>query len=808
MIHLRDIRYAFRLLARTPGFTLLTVLVLAGGMGLSTFMFSFLYTAIFRPLPLDEGDRIVRLTRMEDGRRRPVNAVDVEALRHSMRTVLELGGYTKREVLLGRDGDRRVVMATVTDPGLFTVARTPARAGRTLLPSDAAAGAEPVIVLTHRLWEVAFSADRAAVDSHVVINGVITRVVGVMPDGFGFPVSQEAWLPLPASVIGSTSPGNEALSVFGRLAPGVTHTQAASEATALLQRAIAAREPAAQRETTKPITNAMVVEPFPAAQIGDERTIVFTSLNLLTCLILLLSLINVTILLAARANERTRETAVRMALGASTSRLVLQGMWESAILCIAGGLIGTAAAAWGLDAITQWTRANMEGSLAFWWVWQMDRVTLLSAGAFVTVAIAFLGSVVSLRAMRTNVREVMQDGCARSGWRREGRLARTLVVTQVATVTVLMFVGVLSAVMARRVVDMDPGYDPENLLQVGLEPSTERFRSEEARASVFKDAQSRLAEHRALDGAILRTTLADRDRRGTFALRESPTTGALPSAHIVATLGAMSTFGIDVIEGRPLDATDDRTQAPVVLISRSLARHWQGRSPIGDRLRLAGVGDTRQWRTVVGVVSDIPYGNQLARDRSADAIYVPLLQSGAPATNVFVRFRTSEVAGRQALHQVFEAIDPLLVPGYVHRSEEVIRQAGLVTTGLTRLFGSCFAFALLMAVAGTYGLMSRSIAMRTREIGVRRALGASDATATRMLLAQGARQLGVGTLAAAPVLMVTGAASTYLFPLSGALTATAGILVSLAIVAVVLAATWLPTRKVLRVPLRDALWSD
>ena len=687
MIHLRDIRYAFRLLARTPGFTLLTVLVLAGGMGLSTFTFSFLYTAIFRPLPLDEGDRIVRLTRMEDGRRRPVNAVDVEALRHSMRTVLELGGYTKREVLLGRDGDRRVVMATVTDPGLFTVARTPARAGRTLLPSDAAAGAEPVIVLTHRLWEVAFSADRAAVDSHVVINGVITRVVGVMPDGFGFPVSQEAWLPLPASVIGSTSPGNEALSVFGRLAPGVTHTQAASEATALLQRAVAAREPAAQRETTKPITNAMVVEPFPAAQIGDERTIVFTSLNLLTCLILLLSLINVTILLAARANERTRETAVRMALGASTSRLVLQGMWESAILCIAGGLIGTAAAAWGLDAITQWTRANMEGSLAFWWVWQMDRVTLLSAGAFVTVAIAFLGSVVSLRAMRTNVREVMQDGCARSGWRREGRLARTLVVTQVATVTVLMFVGVLSAVMARRVVDMDPGYDPENLLQIGLEPSTERFRSEEARASVFKDAQSRLAEHRALDGAILRTTLADRDRRGTFALRESPTTGALPSAHIVATLGAMSTFGIDVIEGRPLDATDDRTQAPVVLISRSLARHWQGRSPIGDRLRLAGVGDTRQWRTVVGVVSDIPYGNQLARDRSRRDLRTPATvrrtrhqclrplphERGRRSAGAAPGVRSDRPVARSRIRAPLRRSDSTSRPGH-HRIDQTVRK--------------------------------------------------------------------------------------------------------------------------------------
>ena len=806
MVHAQDIRYAFRLLARSPGFTLLTLLVLAGGLGVSTFTFSFLHTAMIRPLPLGEGERIVRLTRMEEGRRGPVDAADLTALRTSMTTVQGLGGYTQREVVLGREGEGRVLTATVAEPVLFAVARTPALFGRTLLPSDAERGAEPVTVLTHRTWEVVFGAERAALGTYVVINGVTTRVVGVMPAGFGFPVAQDAWLPLPVSVSGAPQPGTEDLSLFGRLAPGVSRPQAAAEATALLQRVVAARDTSGRGASR----TVMVVESFPAAQIGDERTLVFTFLNLLAALILLLALVNVTTLLTARANERVRETAVRLALGASTPRLIMQGMWESIILCVAGGIVGTAGVAWGLDAITRWTRANMEGNMAFWWVWQMDRVTLLTAGAFVTVAIAVLGSVVSLRATRTNVREVMQDGSARSGSRREGRLARGLVVMQVTTVTILMFIGVLSGVMARRVVTMDPGYDPRNLLQVGLEPSGERFATKEARAAVFRGVEARLAEHAAIDGALLRTRLAEKGNDdATFALRDRLTSGALPAANILATLGAMSTLGISVVEGRPLEASDDHTRAPVVLISRSLAaRHWRARSPVGDQLRLAGVGDTLVWRTIVGVVSDIPYGNELSRDRSPDAIYVPLLQADVPGANVFVRYRASEVAGRQALHQVFGAIDPLLVPGYVYRAAEVIQKTSLIATGMTKLFGSCFVFALLLAVAGTYGLMSRSIGLRTREIGVRRALGATDAVATRMLLGQGARQLGVGTLVAAPILVVAGAAATHFFPLGGALTATIGVLVSVAIVGVVLAATWLPTHKVLRVPLRDALWRD
>jgi ABC-type antimicrobial peptide transport system permease subunit len=220
------------------------------------------------------------------------------------------------------------------------------------------------------------------------------------------------------------------------------------------------------------------------------------------------------------------------------------------------------------------------------------------------------------------------------------------------------------------------------------------------------------------------------------------------------------------------------------------------------------VGDTLQWRTIVGVVSDLPYGNPFSRDRGTDAIYVPLLQAGVSYVDVMVRYRTSEIAGRQALQQVFGAVDPLLVPENVYRASEVIQKSSLIATGLTKLFGSCFAFALLLAVAGTYGLMSRSIGLRTREIGVRRALGATDAVATRMLLAQGARQLGVGALVATPILTVVGVASTRTFPLGGVLTVTAGVLVSVAIVAVVLAATWVPTRKVLRVPMRDALWRD
>jgi predicted permease len=804
MVHAQDVRYALRLLGRSPGFALLTVLVLAGGLGISTFTFSFLHTAMVRAIPLAEGDRVVRLTVQEDGRRRPMAAADLVALRDGLRTVQQMGAYATHDVVLAREADSRLLSTTVTDPVLFAMTRTPPWLGRALEPADASPGAEPVVVLAHRAWTVAFGADRGAIGSLVSINGTRTRVVGVMPPGFGFPVAQDAWMAMPATSGGVIPPGLEWVSLFGRLAPGVTPAQAEAEATTRLQRAVAERRRASGTVQAAPVIG-MVVESFPEAQFGEDRALLFLALNAAAWLILLLSLVNVATLLTARANERVRETAVRLALGAPTSRLIAQGMWEGVLLCLIGGAVGTAATAWGLEAITGWIYRHLAENAAFWWVWRADRITLLAAGAFLTVAIATVGAVVSLRATRTNVLEVMQDTTARAGSRREGRLARILVATQVAAVTVLMFAGVLGAILATRVLNLDPGYDPARLLQVTLAPSADRFPTPDARARVFTGVLDRLASHGALDGVLLRTRIADREDGGGFTIADRPLDGR-PAAQVMATLGPLATLGITVGEGRPPLPTDTRSQPPVAVVSRALAtRFWPGRSPIGQRIRLAGHGDAEPWRTIVGVVSDIPYGNLIARERSLDAVYVPLLQTDVADTEVMTRYRTSEVAARQALFETFAAVDPQLVPGHVFRMEEALEKSSLITVGLMKLIGGCFAFALLMAVAGTYGLMSRAIALRTREIGVRRALGATDAAATRLLLLQGARQLGVGALVASPVLIVLGVGAASLLQLGGTLVTSLGVLVSLSIVGVVLATTWVPTRKAMRVPLRTAL---
>jgi predicted permease len=810
MLHVQDIRYAFRLLRRSPVFTALTVVVLGGGLGLSIFTFSFLHTAMLKPLPVIDGDRIVSVQRVIETNTSGLDAVDAAAMRPAIRTLSEVGVFTMRDFVIGDEGHRRVISAVVTEWNIFQITRTGAALGRGLRPDDQLPGAEPVVVLSHRVWRVLFGSDSSVVGRRVEMSGILTRVVGVMPEGYGFPVAAESWVPIPAAMLESPTTDMDPLRLFGRIAPGVAMPAVETELALLLERVRGSRiVPPGQPPLPRA---AIVVRTFPMAQFGDEGPVFFTVLNLIATLILLLACINVINLLLARANERARETAVRLALGASRARLVMQSMWESVLLCLAGGGLATAGAAWGLGAINRWTHANLEGNLAFWWVWGVDRTTLIAAGGFITLAIAVLGAVVSSRAASTSVTAVLSDGGARAGGRRQGRTARILVVTQVATVSVLMFFGVMSGIIARRITTIDPGHETRDLLSTWVAPPSERYKTTEQRLALYRTMVDGVGASSGVSSVLLRARLADNSGSAVdFEIADARAAGSAsrPRAWIQATMGSLGTLDIVVRSGRSLEAHDAANGAPVAVVSESLAReHWQNGSPIGKQIRLSGVDSTAEWRTIVGVVSDIPWGDPLSKRRSPIAIYVPLAQVDAPAAVMVFRHRGDAVAGEAAYHRTLAAADPRLIPDMVTRYDEMLEKATLITRATTKLFASCFAFALLLAISGTYGLMARSIGQRTREIGVRRALGATDGVVVRLLLGQGGRQLGVGVAVAIPVMLATGAAFWHFFPVGLVASLGAAVLVTGTIVSVVLLATYVPTRRVLKVALRDALWRD
>ena len=819
MFYWQDVRYALRLLAKSPVFSILTVVVLAGGLAVSIFTFSFLYTAALKPLPVRDGEAVVRLmTISPTAETGYVGAAELARMRPRITTLTELGAYAGREymVALGAgDGTlRRSLQAVAAETNVFDVTRTRPLLGRGFRPDDGAPGAEPVVVLSEWAWRVVFGGQRELVEGEerVRLNGVLTRVVGVMPPGYGFPVAAEAWVPIRPELLDASRAGEERVEAYARLAPGADSKKASAELTALLGSVRVASKP-----SEAPVALAMTVRSFPMAQIGEEAPLALAVLNALAALILLLACVNVTNLLLARANERVKETAVRLALGAPRARLVMQNMWESVLLCLAGGVLATALAVWGLGAVDAWARTHLEGNLPFWWVWGFDRTVLLSAGVFVTAAIAGLGAVVAARAARAEVRSVLQEGGARGGDRREGRVMRALIVTQVAAVSVLMFFGCLAWIVAHRVVHVDLGFDTRNLLTSSVELPEERYPDDPERGIFFQSLHDALEGRPELAGTVLRVALGEiGSDSGKLELRgRNPATPA--TAHVLAALGETRLLGAELREGRAFDARDQAGSLPVAIVSRSLAeREWPGETALGREIRVAGLDEggaggagrpsTKQpWRTVVGVVDDVLLGNPMSRTRSAAAVYVPLRQSGARDAAVTFRHRGDRVSAAAAFHSALGSLDPALVPSNVASFEEVVAKTSLVARSVAALFGICFGFALLLAASGTYGLMARSIGRRTRDLGVRRALGATDRNIVTMLLRQGGRQLGVGALIAMPLTLLTAWGFSRYFPIGLEVTAGAALLVTAVVAAVVLGATWLPARRAVAVPLRDAL---
>jgi predicted permease len=805
MFYWQDFRYAVRLLTRSPAFTLLTVIVLAGGLGLSIFTFSFLHTAILKPVPLPQGETIVRLMSMTGDRMLgSTDAADFNAMRGGITTVTDLGVYGSRELVVGSGEGTRSFEATASEWNIFQLARTAPLMGRGFTAADQEPGAEPVVVLTYRTWQSVFAGEANIVNSIVQLSGVATRVVGVMPKGFGFPVASDAWVPINPDILKITTPDLDRVNVYGRLVPGVSMEQATAELTGLMQRVQADRPvPLDPRQTP---TTGMSVQTYPIAQIGDEAPLVIAILNTLAALILVLACINVTNLLLARANERARETAVRLALGAPRGRLIMQSVWESVLLCVMGGVLATALATWGLVALNTWAQTALEGNLTFWWVWGFDRSVLIGAGGFVTLAIIVLGGIASRRAVNTEINAVLQEGASRSGSRKEGRIARLLVTVQVVTVSLLLFFGSIAAIVAYQIVNVDFGYKTNALLSAGYNLPEDRYATAEARGRFFQAMQDQLSQRAEINGAVTRATLSD--EKIQFEIIQPGGTITRGDAYLRGVLGTLGTLGISLSDGRDFDGRDDEAGAPTVMISQSMAtQYWPGRSPVGSQIRFVGRSDSLVLRTVVGVVSDVLMGSPFSRDRTTIGAYLPLRQTGAMSAVISFRHRGSEPAARAAYHEVIGGLDPLIASD-IRSFDEMLAKMTVMARSVSTLFGGAFAFALLLAVSGTYGLMARSISRRTREIGVRRALGATDRTILTMLVGQGARQLGVGAVIALPFTLAIGYGFSLYFPISFGVTLTTAIAVSLTITAIVMLATWVPTRRAIAIEPRDALWRE
>ena len=806
----QDLRYALRVMRRQPGFVSVAVLTLALGIGANTAIFGVLHAVLLEALPYANPDGLVAVSNRWDGRP-SVGLSDPEYLDYAERSqTMTIAAIATAAVnVSGGTGDpERVSAATVTANTLDVLGVVPA-IGRTFRAEEERPGHETVVILSHGLWQRRFGADPAVTGKTIALNGEVHVVAGVLPEGFLLPTDFAGGSPaqvlLPLTLDRSApraSRGGHYLQGVGRLNHGQTVASARAEMDAIIG-------PLIKEYPDQHVQGnfGIAVAPLRQALLGDARPIVLV-LAAAVGLLLLIACANVANLLLARGETRRRELAVRTALGASRGRLARQLLTESCVLSIAGAAAGLFVA-----FLLQRLVITIDPST----LPRLDHVRLslpvLGFAAAIGCATGILfGLVPAFQVSRTGANEGLKDG-ARGGT--EGARAaarRALVVCQVSIAIVLIVAAGLLTKSFARVVGTPSGLDPDGVLTLRVSVPASRYPGLAEVTSFFDRALDRVRSLPGVSvaGAASGLPLSIGSGDWSFDIEGRPKiNGRRPGAAdwYVVTPGYFEALGINVVRGRLPAESDTEGAPPVVFINETTARTlFPDDEAIGKRVRFGGsTFDQQPWRTIAGIVSDV-------RTRGLDQpvrteVFFPHRQflhfsPGAQARAMTLAIKTPGAAPTSlasAVRAELRGIDPEVAAADVRDMASVVSGSVADRRLQMVLVGAFGALALVLAAVGLYGVMAFHVVQRTREMGVRLALGASRADVLRLVVSQGMRLvligLGIGTCAA---FVLTRPMADLLYDVSPQDAAVFG-LAPLLLAAVGLLACYIPARRATRV---------
>lgn len=738
---LDEVLSAARGLSRAPAFTALAVAVLGLGLGAVIGMFGVADTMMWKPPPYPDAERIYAVELNDpkiDRYSQSMPPHDYVELRDVQTKFEAFGAVYTGTVYLTGDGQAERYDGGFVSSGIFDVARTAPVLGRVIGPRDDVAGAAPVVVLGHDLWRTRFGADPGILGRTVRLNGVPTEVIGVMPEAFTFPLQNQLWIPSRLDPSRQSRMEAVGVQVFGRLRADATADEAQQEFAP-----VAAKLAAANAQELW--SGQFELRPFAAAWIGHEGNQIFGTLLAAVGFVLLIACANVSNLLLARAAYRVRETSVRAALGASRARLILHVLAEGLAVSVLAALVGLLLASLSLDAMRLAVARLIESAPA-WWSFDID-----ARMAAVAIGLALLSTLVAglpaaIRASRPSLEAVLRDGGRTGTGLAISRITWALVVFEVALACVLLGGAALMTRSVLQATTSDVGVNTAEIMtaRVGL-PLDSAYRQETDQIRFWERLVDNLGRQPGIEAATATTGLPRHagwvgwlDIEG----RDYGDPQARPrSVAVVVSAGFFDTFRLRALEGRLLDSRDGADSLPSVVVNQSMARSlWPGTSPLGRRVRPAGDLDS-PWLTVVGVVPDVVHDDD---GQLAATVYMPATQKPARFMSLAVRGRGDPRDLAPAMRQALLDTDPDLALYWVRTLDEAM----LLKTAGFRIVGTMFVVfamvALVLASAGLFGVLAFHVGQRTREIGVRRALGADNARILRLVLRASGSQVLVG----------------------------------------------------------------
>ncbi len=792
---LQDLRYGFRMLRKTPGFTAVAVLTLALGIGANTAIFSTVNAALLRALPFPQADRLMMVFHSYPKLNLPratVSPIGFEYYLKNAQSFERLGafsGWRAPQNLTGSGNPEKVGTVGVTG-GFFSVMGVNALRGRTIGAEADQAGSREA-VLSYGLWQQRFAADPGVVGREIALDGNNYTVVGIMPREFDYPHDAQLWVPMPLTpdVIKQTDVGTEFLNVVGRLKPGVSFDQAYSEMQRLTGDVLKIYPEAASAGWR------VIAVPFRDVQVGDIRAALLVLLGAVGC-VLLIACANIANLLLARSAGRQKEIAIRAALGASRLRVVRQLLTEGVLLALVGGGFGLLIGYWGIDVLLRLLPPDQ--TLSQFQVTVDRNVLLFTLGISVITGLLF-ASAPALQSLRPAVSDTLKEGGRTSAATGHHRFRTALVVSEVALALVLLVGAGLMIRSFLRLQHSDPGFDPQHVVTMGIALPQPKYKDEVRQAQFFQQLLQRVSTLPGVQAAGVTSMLPlDQNWTNSF-LIEGRKLDPAPHGHMAtASSQYFAAMRIPLLRGRMFSDADTATATHVVVIDDALARaYWPNENPLGKRIALTSDRNP-EWREVVGIVAQVKHMDPLAKETKGQA-YIPYQQMPMAAMSLAVRATVEPTTLVGAIRSEVAQIDPEQPIANIKTMDQAMNEFVSGPRFNTLLLAAFAALAMVLAAVGIYGVIAYSVAQRTHEIGVRMALGARRQDVLRLVLTQAIRLAGFGLLIGiATSLVATRALNSLLYGIRSTDPLTF-IVISLLLAAVAVIASYLPARRATKV---------